>query len=96
MKLPMPRMQNSTQDPWKSVLRTLKGRIGHDGVERIATVHMFDELEIPLRRRPSLTVRLSRVMQKLLMQGQCWSPEVSILVRFAIACAASRARSPSK
>jgi hypothetical protein len=53
------------QDPWEPVLRGLKGRIGHDGVERIATAHVFDQLEIPTRQRSSLTVRLSRVMRKL-------------------------------
>jgi hypothetical protein len=55
----------SAQDPWEPVLRQLKGRIGHDGVERIATAHAFDHLEIPTRRRPGLTVRLSRVMRSL-------------------------------
>jgi hypothetical protein len=55
----------SAQDPWEPVLRQLKGRIGHDGVERVATAHAFDHLEIPTRQRPGLTVRLSRVMRKL-------------------------------
>lgn len=53
------------QDPWEPILRTLKGRIGHDGVERVSTTDVFDHLEVPMRRRPSLTVRLSRVMRKL-------------------------------
>jgi hypothetical protein len=55
----------NAQDPWEPVLRQLKGRIGHDGVERVATAHAFDHLEIPTRQRPGLTVRLSRVMRKL-------------------------------
>jgi hypothetical protein len=55
----------SAQDPWEPVLRQLKGRIGHDGVERVATAQVFDHLEVSTRRRPSLTVRLSRVMRKL-------------------------------
>lgn len=55
----------SAQDPWEPVLRRLKGRIGHDGVERVATIHVFDHLEIPSRQRSSLTVRLSRVMRSL-------------------------------
>jgi hypothetical protein len=46
-------------------LRKLKGRIGHDGVERVSTHDVFDFLEIPMRRRPSETIRLSRVMRKL-------------------------------
>jgi hypothetical protein len=53
------------EDPWEPTLRKLKGRIGHDGVERCSTAEVFDHLEIPIRRRPSLTLRLSRVMRKL-------------------------------
>jgi hypothetical protein len=52
------------EDPWEPALRKLKGRMGHDGVERCSTTEVFDHLEIPMRRRPSLTVRLSRVMRK--------------------------------
>ena len=55
----------SDVDPWEPKLHKLKGRIGHDGVERVSTNDVFDHLEIPLRRRSSLTVRLSRVMRKL-------------------------------
>jgi hypothetical protein len=53
------------EDPWEAALRKLKGRIGHDGVERISTHDVFDVLEVPMRRRPSETVRLSRVMRRL-------------------------------
>jgi hypothetical protein len=53
------------EDPWLPTLRKLKGRVGHDGVERIATTHAFDELEVPMRRRPSETVRLSKLMRRL-------------------------------
>lgn len=53
------------EDPWETTLRKLKGRIAPDGVERISTTDVFDTLEIPMRRRSSLTVRLSRVMRKL-------------------------------
>ena len=45
-------------------LRKLNGRIGGDGVERVSTT-VFNHLEVPLKHRPSLTVRLSRVMRKL-------------------------------
>jgi hypothetical protein len=59
-------VRNSTaEDPWEPALRKLKGRIGHDGVERCSTHDVFDHLEVPMRRRPSLTVRLSRLMRKL-------------------------------
>ncbi len=54
-----------TEDPWELVLRKLRGRVGHDGVERISTTDVFDELEVPMRSRPTLTVRLSRVMRRL-------------------------------
>jgi hypothetical protein len=46
-------------------LRGLKGRAGADGIERIATYDVFDALEIPVRLRASLTVRLSRLMRGL-------------------------------
>jgi len=55
----------SGEDPWEPKLRKLKGRIGHDGVERLSTTDVFEALEVPMKRRPSLTVRLSRVMRRL-------------------------------
>jgi hypothetical protein len=55
----------SDEDPWEANLRKLKGRIAADGVERVSTTDVFDHLEVPMRRRPSLTVRLSRVMRRL-------------------------------
>jgi hypothetical protein len=57
--------RSESEDPWLPTLRKLKGRIGGDGIERIATYDVFDVLEIPLRYRPSLTVRLSRLMRQL-------------------------------
>jgi hypothetical protein len=53
------------EDPWEPLLRKLKGRIGRDSVERVSTADVFDHLEIPMKRRPSLTLRLSRVMRRL-------------------------------
>src|ERR1700751_5695720 len=58
-------VRTTKEDPWEPTLRKLKGRIGADGVERLSTAQIFDLLEIPMRRRPSLTVRLSGVMLKL-------------------------------
>jgi hypothetical protein len=52
-------------DPWEPILRKIKGRIGQDGIARIATTDVFDELQVSMRRRPALTVRLSRVMRKI-------------------------------
>jgi hypothetical protein len=56
---------SKAEDPWLTTLRKLKGRIAHDGIERIATNDVFDALEVPMRRRPSETVRLSRLMRRL-------------------------------
>jgi hypothetical protein len=53
------------EDPWMPALRKLKGKVGHDGVERISTTDVFDVLEVPMRARPALTVRLSDVMRQL-------------------------------
>jgi hypothetical protein len=53
------------EDAWLPALRKLKGRVGHDGVERLATNDVFDALELPMRRRPSETIRLSRLMRSL-------------------------------
>ncbi len=55
----------AVEDPWEPRLLRLKGRIGPDGVERISTHDVFDLLEVPMRHRPSETVRLSRVMRAL-------------------------------
>ncbi len=48
---------SDTEDPWLPTLRKLKGRIGRDGVEGIATYDVFDAREIPVRHRASLTTR---------------------------------------
>jgi hypothetical protein len=55
----------SKEDPWMPTLRKLKGKVGQDGVERIATTDVFDLLEVPMGARPAQTVRLSRVMRQL-------------------------------
>lgn len=52
-------------DPWEVLLRGLKGRIGRDGIERISTHDIFDILEVPMRHRPTQTIRLSSVMRGL-------------------------------
>jgi hypothetical protein len=53
------------EDPWTPALRKIKGKIGHDGIARISTADTFDELAVPMRARPALTVRLSTVMRRL-------------------------------
>ena len=60
--------RSENEDPWLPTLRTLKGHIGSDGIERISTYDVFEALEVPVRRRAGLTVRLSR-----LMRGLGWS-----------------------
>jgi hypothetical protein len=57
--------RNAPEDPWEPTLRRLKGRVGPDGIERISTNDVFDAIEVPMPRRPSLTVRLSTVMRRL-------------------------------
>ena len=61
--------KSTVEHSWIARLRKLKGRVAADGVERIATHDVFDVLEVPMRRRPSETVRLSRFMRTL-----GWSP----------------------
>ncbi len=53
------------EDPWLAPLRKIRGKVSHDGVERVSTTDVFDVLEVPMGARPALTVRLSRVMRKL-------------------------------
>lgn len=57
--------KSTAEHPWTARLRKLKGRVSADGVERIATHDVFDLLEVPMRRRPSETVRLCRLMRTL-------------------------------
>ena len=38
-------------DPWRLPLERLRGRVGDDGVERVATQAVFDALNIPQRNR---------------------------------------------
>ena len=57
--------KSTAEHPWTARLRKLRGRFGADGVERVATNDVFDVLEVPMRRRPSETVRLCRLMRTL-------------------------------
>src|SRR5450759_5342354 len=57
-------------DPWTAPLRNVRGQIGHDGVERIATDTVFEQLDLPrLKRTPEAAKRL-----KLLMVDLGWTP----------------------
>jgi hypothetical protein len=57
--------RNAGEHPWAPRLRKLRGRVGHDSIERVSTSDVFDELEVPMRHRPSQTIRLSRLMRRL-------------------------------
>jgi hypothetical protein len=53
-------------DPWRLRLERLRGKVGDDGVERIATQAVFDLLEIPQRnRRAGACRRLAKLMRSL-------------------------------
>jgi hypothetical protein len=53
-------------DPWVDALRTIKGQVGYDGVERIATEAIFDKLDVPLlKRTPEAAKRLRGLMVEL-------------------------------
>src|ERR1700720_2008089 len=56
---------SSKEDPWAPMLRKVKGKVGQDGVERIATADVFDILEVAMGARSAQTVRLSRLMRQL-------------------------------
>jgi hypothetical protein len=56
---------SSKEDSWTPMLRKIKGKVGQDGVERIATADVFDILEVAMGARSAQTVRLSRAMKML-------------------------------
>jgi hypothetical protein len=57
-------------DAWTIQLERVRGKVGGDGIERIATQALFDILEVPQRlRTPGACRRLAKVMT-----GLNWSP----------------------
>jgi hypothetical protein len=53
-------------DPWRLPLERLRGRVGDDGVERIATQAVFDALEVPQHNRGAGACRrLAAIMRDL-------------------------------
>lgn len=70
-RLRVSRLTQSPSDPWTVQLRDhLHGQIGHDGVERVATDAVFEQLDLPpLKRTPEAAKRL-----KLLMVDLGWTP----------------------
>jgi hypothetical protein len=62
--------QERSSEPWRPRLQGLRGRMGEDGVERIATQAVFDLLEVPQRSRTAGECRrLAKLMREL-----GWSP----------------------
>jgi hypothetical protein len=60
------RQTTKPSHPWTAALRNIRGSIGHDGVERIATEAVFEKLDLPpLKRTPEAAKRLKLVMLEL-------------------------------
>jgi len=53
-------------DPWRLRLERLRGKVGDDNIERVATQGVFDILEVPQRGRSAGACRrLARLMREL-------------------------------
>jgi hypothetical protein len=53
-------------DPWTAALRKIRGQVGHDGVERIATETVLEQLGVPpVKRTPEAAKRLRHLMVEL-------------------------------
>jgi hypothetical protein len=63
-------MRAKQSDPWHVRLEAVRGKIGDDGVERVATHTLFEILEIPQRSR---TAAAGRRLAEI-MRGLGWSP----------------------
>src|SRR5262245_52694253 len=62
--------QEQAVDPWRLRCERVRGKVGDDGVEPIATQALFDLLEVPHRNRSAAACRrLARLMREL-----GWSP----------------------
>jgi len=58
--------QAQAADAWRLPLKRVRGKVGDDGVERIATQTVFDMLEVPQRSRSAAASRrLARLMREL-------------------------------
>jgi hypothetical protein len=58
--------QSQAADPWHLRLERVRGKVGDDGVERIATQALFDLLEVAQRSRSTAACRrLARIMREL-------------------------------
>jgi hypothetical protein len=70
-RLRVTRQTITPADPWTALIHLrVRGDVGHDGVERVATDRVFDLMDIPrLKRTPEAAKRL-----KLLMLDLGWTP----------------------
>lgn len=65
-RLRIMRETTAPSDPWTAPLRNIRGQIGHDGVERIATDTVFEQLDLPrLKRTPEAAKRLRRLLVEI-------------------------------
>ena len=54
------------EDSWRLRLERVRGRLGHDGVERVSSQSLLDILEVPQRSRGAGACRrLANVMRSL-------------------------------
>jgi hypothetical protein len=57
------KLHSEAVDPWATALANIKGRNGNDGVERISTDAVFDQLNLrPLERTPEAGKRVKAIM----------------------------------
>lgn len=57
---------NAPVDPWRLRLERLRGKIGDDGIERVASQAVLDVLEVPQRARGAgVCRRLRKIMREL-------------------------------
>lgn len=70
------------EHPWRPILETIEGDIGHDGVERIATDRVFDLLDVLLPKGMPKYKRTPEAQKQLKAQMVFlgWSPVRARLV----------------
>src|SRR5882724_1569772 len=65
-QLQVARQSVKRSDPWTSTLKKIKGQVGHDRVERIATDAVFEQIDLPpLMRTPEAAKWLKGLLEDL-------------------------------
>jgi hypothetical protein len=60
------KVRKEAADPWRASLQGLKGKVWDDKVERIASMAVFDYLDVPQGMRTAQTCRrLAKIMTEL-------------------------------